>query len=62
MTEKPTAAATIRREDVHAWSRTFLARLARIKEAFAVTLPLDREAITSKARQPVKKPKARSAE
>ena len=54
--------ATIQREDVHAWSRAFLARLARTKEAFADTLPLDTASTASKARQPGKRQKAHSAE
>jgi trehalose 6-phosphate synthase len=35
--------ATIKKEDVHAWSRAFLSRLQRTKSGFGGTLPLDKK-------------------
>ncbi|UCH48469.1 MAG: trehalose-6-phosphate synthase [Betaproteobacteria bacterium] len=52
--------ATIKKEDVHAWSRAFLTRLQRTKSGFAGTLPLDKKANRA-ARQTTQKPAQRSA-
>ena len=50
--------ATIKKEDVHAWSRAFLSRLQRTKSGFGGTLPLDKK---SQARRPANNTKARKA-
>lgn len=50
--------ATIKKEDVHAWSRAFLSRLQRTKSDFAGTLPLDRKRQT---RRPAKNAKVQAA-
>ena len=50
--------ATIKKEDVHAWSRAFLSRLQRTKSGFAGTLPLNKK---SQPRRPANNTKARKA-
>ncbi len=46
--------ATIKKEDVHAWSREFLTRLQRTKSDFAGTLPLNRKGETRRAAKSAK--------
>jgi len=48
--------ATIRKEDVHAWSRAFLSRLQNSRPGFGGILPLDRE---NENRRPAKKTRSK---
>lgn len=50
--------ATVRKEDVHAWSRAFLSRLQSSRPGFAGTLPLGQ---TSGPQRPASKEKSRRA-
>ena len=50
--------ATIRKEDVHAWSRAFLTRLQKARPGFGGTLPLDRSDEPSRPEKKKASPKA----
>ena len=53
--------ATIKKEDVHAWSKAFLSRLQRTKSGFAGTLPLDRKSQAGRSANAAKARKAYDA-